>query len=116
MSKQWRYQLRNPVLFHDKSPKFVSSLVSVPWLPSLNWEEQKHRKRDCAVFKCCWKKKGEYGFILYGEKRALQILALRVLMVTYREGQCLCGPTESIYSIIGCQERNCGIARGSQKW
>lgn len=38
------------------------------------------------------------------------MLALRELMVTYREGQCLCGDTESIYSIIGCQERNCGIA------
>lgn len=36
--------------FHDKTPKLVSSLISVPWLPSLSWEEQ---EQGSAAWFCC---------------------------------------------------------------
>lgn len=49
-SKPRVWQMHKPMPFHDKTPEFVSSLISVPWLPSLSWEEQ---EQGSAAWSCC---------------------------------------------------------------
>ena len=58
-----------------------------------------------------------YGF-MPGKSTTDAVFALRMLMKKYREGQkelhCVFVDLEK--ALIGCQERSCGIVRGSWEW
>lgn len=74
------------MLYHDRTPKLVSFLISVPALPSLNWEEQEQGstyrlQRGPVAFNDC--RKGKKLYISYGS-----VQQTRLVKLSMERGKC----------------------------